>query len=143
MAVALAGRGAKVTAVDPSEGAIATARRRAEENKLEIEYRVSGGESLPFAAGVFDVVVCVDVLEHVEDLQGVLSEVRRVLRANGIFLFDTINRTRLATFLMVTVGENMIGLLPRGRMTRRCLFDRRNWFRNYRRRASTSGGLSA
>jgi ubiquinone biosynthesis O-methyltransferase len=114
MAVALAGRGAKVTGIDPSEGAIAAARRYAEENKLEIEYRVSGGESLPFADGVFDVVVCVDVLEHVEDLRRVLSEVARVLRPNGIFLFDTINRTRLAAFLMVTVGENVVGLLPRG-----------------------------
>jgi 2-polyprenyl-6-hydroxyphenyl methylase / 3-demethylubiquinone-9 3-methyltransferase len=55
----------------------------------------------------------VDVLEHVEDLQQVLSEVRRVLRPNGIFLFVTINGTRLALFLMVTVAENVIGLLPR------------------------------
>ena len=43
-----------------------------------------------------------------------LSEARRVLRPNGIFLFDTINRTRLAAFVMVTVGENVLGLLPRG-----------------------------
>jgi 2-polyprenyl-6-hydroxyphenyl methylase / 3-demethylubiquinone-9 3-methyltransferase len=114
MAAALAVRRAQVTGIDPSEGAIAAARRHAEENKLEIEYRVSGGESLPFADGAFDVVVCVDVLEHVEDLRRVLSEVRRVLRPNGIFLFDTINRTRLAAFVMVTVGENVLRLLPRG-----------------------------
>jgi ubiquinone biosynthesis O-methyltransferase len=114
MAVALAERGARVTGIDPSESAIAAARRHAEEHNWEIDYQVSGGESLPFGDSVFDVVVCVDVLEHVEDIQRVLSEVRRVLRPNGIFLFDTINRTRLASFLMVTVGENVIGLLPRG-----------------------------
>jgi 2-polyprenyl-6-hydroxyphenyl methylase/3-demethylubiquinone-9 3-methyltransferase len=112
MAVALAERGAKVTGVEPSDGAIAAARRHAEENNLEINYQVSGGESLPFAASVFDVVVCVDVLEHVEDLQRVLSEVRRVLRPDGIFLFDTINRTGPAAFLMVTIAENVIGLHP-------------------------------
>jgi 2-polyprenyl-6-hydroxyphenyl methylase / 3-demethylubiquinone-9 3-methyltransferase len=89
-------------------------RRHAEENNLEIDYQVSGGERLPFAANVFDVVVCADVLEHVEDLQRVLSEIRRVLRPDGIFLFDTINRTGLAAFLMVTIAENVIGLLPRG-----------------------------
>jgi ubiquinone biosynthesis O-methyltransferase len=114
MAVALAERGAKVTGIDPSESAVGAARRHAKENGLDINYQISGGESLPFADGAFDIVVCVDVLEHVEDLQRVLSEVRRVLRPDGIFLFDTINRTRLASFLMVTVGENVIGLLPPG-----------------------------
>ncbi len=43
-----------------------------------------------------------------------VSEVRRVLRPGGLFLFDTINRTPLATFVIVTIGEGMIGLLPRG-----------------------------
>ena len=114
MAVALTERGAAVTGVDPSEAAIAAARRHARANRLEIDYRVSSGESLPFANCVFDVVVCVDVLEHVKDLDRVLTEIRRVLRPNGVLLFDTINRTRMASFLMVTIGENVIRLLPRG-----------------------------
>ena len=114
MAEALSKRGAKVTGIDPSEGAIAAARRHAEANDLEIDYHVASGESLPFANDVFDIVVCVDVLEHVEDLSRLLFEVRRVLRPNGVFLFDTINRTRMASFLLVTIGENVIRLLPRG-----------------------------
>ena len=114
MAEALSVRGATVTGIDPSEAAIAAARRHAEANGLEINYQVGSGESLPFANGVFDIVVCVDVLEHVEDLKRVLFEIRRVLRPHGIFLFDTINRTRMASFLMVTIGENVIGLLPPG-----------------------------
>ena len=114
MAVALSERGAKVTGIDPSAAAIAAARRHAQANDLGIDYRVAGGENLPFADGVFDIVVCVDVLEHVEDLKRVLFEVRRVLRPNGMFLFDTINRTRMASFLLVTIGENVIRLLPRG-----------------------------
>jgi ubiquinone biosynthesis O-methyltransferase len=114
MAEALSKRGARVTGIDPSEGAIAAARRHAEANDLEIDYLVASGESLPFANDGFDIVVCVDVLEHVEDLKRVLFEVRRVLRPNGVFLFDTINRTRMASFVLVTIGENVIRLLPRG-----------------------------
>jgi ubiquinone biosynthesis O-methyltransferase len=114
MAAALAERGAIVTGVDPSKGAIDSALRHARTNHLVIDYRVGSGELLPFADGVYDVVVCVDVLEHVEDLGQVLLEVRRVLRPGGMFLFDTINRTWSASFVMVTIAENIIGLLPRG-----------------------------
>jgi ubiquinone biosynthesis O-methyltransferase len=114
MAVALAERGAAVTGIDPSVGAIAAARRYALANNVEIDYRVGAGERLPSPDGVFDIVVCVDVLEHVENLDRVLAEIRRVLRPNGLFLFDTINRTRIASFLMVTIAENVIRILPRG-----------------------------
>jgi ubiquinone biosynthesis O-methyltransferase len=114
MAAALAKRGTIVTGVDPSKRAIDSARRHAQEKQLDIAYCVGSGERLPFADGAYDVVVCVDVLEHVEDLDRVLLEIRRVLRPGGIFLFDTINHTRLASFIMVTIGENLIGLLPLG-----------------------------
>jgi 2-polyprenyl-6-hydroxyphenyl methylase/3-demethylubiquinone-9 3-methyltransferase len=114
MAVALAERDAIVTGIDPAMGAIAAAQRHAEANQLEICYRVGSGESIPFAEGVFDIVVCVDVLEHVEDLQHVLAEIRRVLRPGGIFLFDTINRNPLASFLIVTMAEKVMRLLPGG-----------------------------
>jgi 2-polyprenyl-6-hydroxyphenyl methylase/3-demethylubiquinone-9 3-methyltransferase len=114
MAEALTERGATVTGIDPSEAAIAAASQHAALNDLQIDYRVGSGESLPFADGSFDIVVCVDVLEHVEDIDRVLSEVRRVLCLNGLFLFDTINRTPLASLVMVTVGEHVIKLLPSG-----------------------------
>jgi 2-polyprenyl-6-hydroxyphenyl methylase/3-demethylubiquinone-9 3-methyltransferase len=114
MAAALTERGATVTGVDPSEAAIAAARRHAETNHLYIDYRVARGERLPFADGSFDIVVCVDVLEHIEDRRRVLSEIRRVLRPQGWFLFDTINRNPFASFVMVTLGERVIRLLPSG-----------------------------
>ena len=61
-----------------------------------------------------DVVVCVDVLEHVEDLAQVVAEIARVLRPGGLLLFDTINRTFLARFVMITLGERVLRLLPPG-----------------------------
>lgn len=114
MAEALARRGASVTGVDPSAPALAAARRHAGEAGLAIDYQQGSGERVPVAAGAVDVVVCVDVLEHVDDLGQVLDEVRRVLRPGGLFLFDTINRTRLAGFVMVTMAERVLRILPPG-----------------------------
>ena len=72
------------------------------------------GEALPYPDACFDVVVCVDVLEHVQDLARVLAEVSRCLRPGGLFLFDTINRNPLARLATITVAEDILGLLPKG-----------------------------
>ncbi len=114
MSEALARRGAIVTAIDPAEGAIAIAKRHAAAEDLGIKYLVASGESLPLADHSMDCVVCVDVLEHVADLNIVLDEVNRVLKPGGMFLFDTINRTMLATLFVVHFGETILRLLPKG-----------------------------
>lgn len=114
MSEALAERGATVSGIDPAAAAIASASRHAKATDLEIDYRVGVGEALPYPDAAFDHVVCVDVLEHVEDLGKVLDEVRRVLKPGGFFLFDTINRNGVASFVVVTAGENLLGLLPKG-----------------------------
>ena len=114
MAEAISDRGAVVTGIDPAAQAIAAARAHAADHDRTIRYDVGVGEALPYADGAFDIVVCVDVLEHVADLALVLSETARVLRPGGMFLFDTINRNPLATFATITVAENVLGLLPKG-----------------------------
>jgi len=114
MSEALAQRGAQVVGVDPSQPAIAIAQTHAEATGLVIDYRIGAGESLPVAESSVDIVLCVDVLEHVRDLDAVLDEVRRVLKPDGLFLFDTINRTWLAKVVVVTFGENVLRLLPKG-----------------------------
>lgn len=114
MAEDIAKRGAIVSGVDPAAAAIASASRHARESGLEIDYRVGVGEALPYEDASFDHAVCVDVLEHVEDLGKVLDEVRRVLKPGGFFLFDTINRNPIASFVVVTAGESILGLLPKG-----------------------------
>jgi 2-polyprenyl-6-hydroxyphenyl methylase / 3-demethylubiquinone-9 3-methyltransferase len=115
MAEALAARGATVTGIDPAAEAVeAAAPPRGGESGLRIRYDTGVGEALPYAEAAFDAVVCVDVLEHVADLDRVLSEVARVLRPGGLFLFDTINRNALARLATVTMAENVLRLLPRG-----------------------------
>ena len=114
MAEALALRGADVTGIDPAAEAIDAARAHAREGKLRIGYDVGVGEALPYDDASFDAVVCVDVLEHVADLNKVLSEVARTLRPGGLFLFDTINRNPLARLATITIAEDMMRLLPRG-----------------------------
>lgn len=114
MAEALDERGAKVTGIDPASDAITAARAHAAQEGRDIRYDAGVGEDLPYADASFDIVVCVDVLEHVQDLAKVLAEIERVLRPGGIFLFDTINRNALARFATVTVAEDVLRLLPKG-----------------------------
>lgn len=114
MAEAMALRGANVTGIDPAAEAIEAARRHARASNLRIRYDVGMGEALPYGAAAFDAVVCVDVLEHVSDLNRVLAEVARTLRPGGLFLFDTINRNTLARLATITVAEDILRLLPRG-----------------------------
>jgi 2-polyprenyl-6-hydroxyphenyl methylase/3-demethylubiquinone-9 3-methyltransferase len=114
MAEPLARRGAKIIGIDPVKEVITAASRHASREGLEIDYRMAFGEAIPLADVSVDCVVCVDVLEHVADLDRVLDEVARVLKPNGLFLFDTINRSILATLVIVYLGEVVLSLLPRG-----------------------------
>jgi 2-polyprenyl-6-hydroxyphenyl methylase/3-demethylubiquinone-9 3-methyltransferase len=114
MAEAMALRGALVTGIDPAAEAIDAARAHARATGLQICYDVGVGEALPYDDDRFDAVVCVDVLEHVADLNKVLSEIARTLRPGGHFLFDTVNRNPLARLATITIAEDMLRLLPRG-----------------------------
>ena len=114
MSEAVARRGANVTAIDPATRAIAAARAHAASQELEIDYCEGIGEDLNVPTGSMDVVICVDVLEHVNSVPETLAEIGRVLRPGGVLVFDTINRNWLARFAVVTVAEDVVGLLPKG-----------------------------
>ena len=114
MAEALHDRGAQVTGIDPAKDAIAAAAAHAATTDRDIAYDVGIGEALPHGDAKFDIVVCVDVLEHVSDLAKVISEIARVLRPGGVLCFDTINRNPLARFVTITMAEDILGILPKG-----------------------------
>ena len=81
------------------------ARTRARSSGLEIEYVEGTGEQLPFADAAFDAVYCCDVLEHVDDLQRTLDESARVLKPGGVYMYDTINRTRRSKLVMIKLFQ--------------------------------------
>ncbi len=110
----LAQRGAIVTGIDPSAACIEVAKRHAAAMGLAIDYHVGVGESLPFQCDRFDIVICVDVLEHVHSPAATVTEISRVLQPGGVFCFDTINRTWQSRWLMIWLLEDLLRQIPRG-----------------------------
>jgi len=124
----LAAAGATVVGLDRSLGSLGVARRaigrRGPGNPEGVPrpmgpmgaFRPTQGrlERLPFADGVFDVVVAADVLEHVPDLPAAVAELARVLAPGGRLMFDTINRTPWSWFTAVFGLERVLRMVPRG-----------------------------
>lgn len=110
----LAQRGAIVHGVDQSHHCITKAKEHAVLSNLAIAYQHSYSESLPYKTDSFDVITCVDVLEHVADLHQTLVEIHRVLKPGGVFCFDTINRTFQSKFILIWLLEDILRLIPSG-----------------------------
>jgi 2-polyprenyl-6-hydroxyphenyl methylase / 3-demethylubiquinone-9 3-methyltransferase len=105
LAEEFAALGCRVTGVDPSPASIGAARAHAAGRGLRIDYRVGVGEELPVPDAAFGVAYCCDVLEHVSDVNRVISETARVLKPGGLYLFDTINRTRASKLVAIKVAQ--------------------------------------
>lgn len=110
----LARRGVTVSGIDQSQKCIEAAQQHCKHEELDINYRAGIAEKLPYADHSFDAVICVDVLEHVQNPAQVISEVSRVLKPGGLFLFDTINRTFKSRLTMIWLMENILGEINRG-----------------------------
>jgi 2-polyprenyl-6-hydroxyphenyl methylase / 3-demethylubiquinone-9 3-methyltransferase len=105
LAEEFAALGCKVTGVDPSLVSINTACAHAAGQGLHIDYRVAAGEALPVPDAAFDIACCCDVLEHVSDVDRVIGETARVLKPGGLYLFDTINRTRTSKLVSIQLTQ--------------------------------------
>ncbi|RZM79593.1 bifunctional 2-polyprenyl-6-hydroxyphenol methylase/3-demethylubiquinol 3-O-methyltransferase UbiG [Leptolyngbya iicbica] len=110
----LAQRGAVVTGIDQSAACIAAAQAHAQSTGLAIDYHTGVAEQLPFAGDRFDIVTCVDVLEHVQSVPTTIAEIGRVLKPGGFLLFDTLNRTWQSRLLMIWLLEDWLRLIPQG-----------------------------
>lgn len=111
----LAARGAQVTGIDLAERALKIARMHAMEAGLSVNYELSSAEQLAAERpGSFDVVCCMEMLEHVPDPASVVRAAGRLVRPGGWVFFSTINRN-LKSFALAIVGaEYLLGLLARG-----------------------------
>ena len=110
----MAERGVVVSGIEQSIKCITKAQEHATSRALQIDYQQGCAESLPYGDNTFDVVICVDVLEHVADLSQTVSEIYRVLKPNGLFFFDTINRNLKSRLVMIWLLENILREIPQG-----------------------------
>jgi len=111
----LARAGAEVTGIDMAPGMIEVARLHAAESALHIDYRTAAAEDLAQAtAEAFDIVTCMEMLEHVPDPAAMTATLARLLRPGGTLFISTLNRN-LKSFLLAIVGaEYVLNLIPRG-----------------------------
>lgn len=115
LAEALAARGARVTGADASAEAIAAARLHLHESGHDVEYLETTAERLAGErAGQYDLVTCLELLEHVPDPGSVVAACARLVRPGGAVCFSTLNRTPQAWLLAVVGAEYLLRLLPRG-----------------------------
>ncbi|MAI90112.1 bifunctional 2-polyprenyl-6-hydroxyphenol methylase/3-demethylubiquinol 3-O-methyltransferase UbiG [Ponticaulis sp.] len=107
--------GASVTGVDASENNIKTAKVHAEQQGLSIDFRAGTAEAL-LASGEekFDVVLNMEVIEHVADPETYLTDCCGLLKPGGVTVVATLNKTPKALALAVVGAEYVLGWLPRG-----------------------------
>jgi 2-polyprenyl-6-hydroxyphenyl methylase/3-demethylubiquinone-9 3-methyltransferase len=114
LAEPLAQLGAQVTAIDPAEENIATARRHAEAGGLQIDYRATTVEALAETGELFDAVLAMEVLEHVADVKSFLGAAGALVRPGGLFVGATLNRTLKSYALAIVGAEYVLGWVERG-----------------------------
>jgi len=115
LAESLARAGATVTAIDLASGMIDTARMHALDSALTIDYRVDSAENLVNAhAGKYDVVTCMEMLEHVPEPAVTLAVLGKLVRAGGQVFISTINRNFKSFVLAIVGAEYLARLVPRG-----------------------------
>ena len=110
----LARMGAAVVGIDPSHETIAAARLHGSDAGLAIDYRATTAEELAAAGERFDVVLALEVVEHVTDVNAFVAAAGGMVKPGGLMIASTINRTRKAYLLAIIGAEYVLRWLPRG-----------------------------
>jgi 2-polyprenyl-6-hydroxyphenyl methylase/3-demethylubiquinone-9 3-methyltransferase len=112
---AMAGVGARVTGIDMGEEPLKVAELHTLESGVEVDYRQITAEALAEAQpGSFDVVTCMEMLEHVPDPGSVVDACAKLVRPGGHVFFSTLNRNPKAYLFAILGAEYVLSLLPRG-----------------------------
>lgn len=114
MSEVLSRGGARVTGIDIAPGAIEAALARKNETGLPGDYQVASVDALPLPDVSQDRALCTDVLVHCPSPRDAIAEAGRVLKPGGRFYFSTINRTWLATLVMIKLGEDWLRMVYKG-----------------------------
>jgi 2-polyprenyl-6-hydroxyphenyl methylase/3-demethylubiquinone-9 3-methyltransferase len=115
LAEAMARRGARVTGIDLADKALRVAELHLLESKLDIRYEKTAAEDYAAAhPGAFDVVTCMELLEHVPQPESMVAACARLVKPGGQVFFSTINRNPKAYLFAVIGAEYVLQLLPKG-----------------------------
>ena len=108
----LARLGAKVTGIDENKKAIEAAKEHSKKNKLKINYKALSYDEIKLNEK-FDVILSMEVLEHIDDIGILISNSKKLLKKNGIFIGSTINKTLSSYLLAIVFAENILRLVPK------------------------------
>ncbi|MEX0737969.1 MAG: bifunctional 2-polyprenyl-6-hydroxyphenol methylase/3-demethylubiquinol 3-O-methyltransferase UbiG [Pseudohongiella sp.] len=112
---ALAHQGATVTAIDLAEASLAVARLHKLESGLDISYENIAAEAMAAREpGQYDIVTCLEMLEHVPDPEAIVEACVKLARPGGHIFFSTLNRNPKSWLFAIVGGEYILNLLPRG-----------------------------
>lgn len=114
LAEAMANLGAEVTGIDVVERNLVVARLHAAESGHQISYVDSTAEAMADSGQTFDVVLNMEVVEHVADLDGFMKACCALVRPGGMMFVATINRTLLAGLIAIVGAEYVLRWMPRG-----------------------------
>lgn len=112
---AMASRGAVVTGIDLGEAPLAVARLHQKESGTAVEYEcVSAEDHAQLHPGAYDVVTCLELLEHVPDPASTIRACGQLVRPGGAVFFSTINRNPKSWLFAIVGAEYLLNLLPKG-----------------------------
>ena len=115
LAESMAQKGAMVTGIDLSEKALKVARLHQLESGVQVDYRLIAAEALAEEqAEQFDVVTCMEMLEHVPDPASVMAACARMAKPGGWVFFSTLNRNPKSYLLAIIGAEYVLNMLPKG-----------------------------
>ena len=106
--------GAEVVGADASEVNIEIAKIHAEQSGLDIDYRATTSEALEASGEKFDVILNMEVVEHVSDVNLFMTSCAKMVKPEGLMFVATINRTLKAKALAIFMAENVLRWLPKG-----------------------------
>ena len=118
----MAALGAQVTGIDVVEKNIAIARLHSRQSEIPVNYQLQTAESMAEQAQTFDVVLNMEVVEHVADVNGFMQACGNLVRPGGMMFVATINRTALAMLVAIIGAEHILRWMPKGT-------HRWDWFR--------------
>ena len=115
LAESMANQGANVTAIDMSEDALEVAKLHCLETGIKVNYQYSTAEDKATQSpSEFDIVTCLEMLEHVPDPQSIVQACEKMVKPGGLVFFSTLNRNIKSYLLAIIAAEYAFKLVPKG-----------------------------